>query len=135
MLTQQKSARPRRFLLLAGLLASAAPAWAQKNSGPLLPVEPAAPAYRPQPIPRPAPPMFAPPPMPQPQQGGVNPEAERLARTLPLPPETRELRDGVPADRVGTERRLGLREPRGQATDMRGRTPSPREIVDALAPR
>ena len=64
-----------------------------------------------------------------------NPDAERLAQALPLDPQTRELRDQMPADPRGTELRLGLREPRGPATDLRGRTPSPQEIVDALAPR
>lgn len=128
-------------------LGIAAPAWAQKNSGPLLPTSPPAytpPAYAP---PAYAPPPFASPPLvrrpyaapapqslpPAPQAG--NPDAERLARTLPLDPQTRELRDQMPADPRGAERRLGLREPRGPATDLRGRTPSSREIVDALAPR
>ena len=128
-------------------LGIAAPAWAQKNSGPLLPTSP--PAYAP---PAYAPPAYAPPPyasppfarrpyavpapqpMPPAPQAG-NPDAERLARTLPLDPQTREMRDQMPADPRGAERRLGLREPRGPATDLRGRTPSSREIVDALAPR
>lgn len=123
-------------------LGIAAPAWAQKNSGPLLPTSPPAyapPAYAPPPY---ASPPFArrpyavpaPQPMPPAPQAG-NPDAERLARTLPLDPQTRELRDQMPADPRGAERRLGLREPRGPATDLRGRTPSSREIVDALAPR
>ena len=128
-------------------LGIAAPAWAQKNSGPLLPTSPPAyapPAYTP-PLyapPPPASPPFArrpyavpaPQPMPPAPQAG-NPDAERLARTLPLDPQTREMRDQMPADPRGAERRLGLREPRGPATDLRGRTPSSREIVDALAPR
>lgn len=119
-------------------LGIAVPAWAQKNSGPLLPASP--PAYAPAPS---APPSYAPrppylppaprPPPPGPQAG--NPDAERLAQTLPLDPQTRELRDQMPPDPRGIERRLGLREPRGPATDLRGRTPSPQEIVDALAPR
>lgn len=117
---------------LAALLACAAgqPAWAQKNTGPVLPTSPA-PTYQ---APRPA----APPPMAPalaPQAGATNPEAERLAQSLPLDPMTRELRDSLPPDPVGTQRRLGLRAPRGPATDLRGRTPSSREIVDALAPR
>ena len=121
------------------------PASAQKNSGSLLPTTPPyspqpyssqpypPPAYAPTPYapraaaPRPLPPVAGP-------QGG-NPDVERLAQSLPLDPQTRELQDQMPADPRGTERRLGLREPRGPATDMRGRTPSPREIVDALAPR
>ncbi len=125
-------------LVLAGSVGLAAGAVAQKNSGPLLPVTPAAPAMVPQPS-RPPVQRPAPPPGPRmsqtPSQGGTNPDAESLARTLPLDPQTRDLRDAAPPDRAGTERRLGLREPRGAATDMRGRTPSPREIVDALAPR
>ena len=125
-------------------LGLAAPAWAQKNSGPLLPVGP--PAYTPPafaPPPAPPRPLYPPPPAdptpgsrpapPGPQAG--NPDAERLAQTLPLDPQTRELRDQMPTDPRGTERRLGLREPRGPVIDLRGRTPSPQEIVDALAPR
>lgn len=125
-------------------LAIAVPARAQKNSGPLLPISPPSysppayspPAYTPPSyarrsyapaMPRPIPPAAAPRP--------GNPDAERLAQSLPLDPQTRELRDQMPSDPRGTERRLGLREPRGPATDMRGRTPSPREIIDALAPR
>ena len=126
----------RLGILGAVALGIAVPAWAQKNSGPLLPTSP--PAYAP---PAYAPPSYAPrpyypaprPPPPGPQAS--NPDAERLAQTLPLDPQTRELRDQMPPDPRGTERRLGLREPRGPATDLRGRTPSPREIVDALAPR
>lgn len=131
-----KRAPGRAAAGLAVLLACAAgqPAWAQKNTGPVLPTAPAypSPAY-PAPsysAPRPA----APPPM-APQAGATNPEAERLAQSLPLDPMTRELRDSLPPDPAGTQRRLGLRAPRGPATDLRGRTPSSREIVDALAPR
>ena len=139
---------------LIGIVAGmASPAGAQKNSGPLLPTTP---QYAPSRIPpdpyvtapyaRPsyAPPPFAPPSYPSPSTRPVpsvaapragNPDAERLAQTLPLDPQTRELRDQMPADPRGTERRLGLRDPRGPAPDLRGRAPSPREIVDALAPR
>ncbi len=130
----------RLGILGAVALGLAVPAWAQKNSGPLLPASPpayappayAAPPAAPSYAPRPYSPAPRPPP-PGPQAG--NPDAERLAQTLPLDPQTRELRDQMPPDPRGTERRLGLREPRGPATDLRGRTPSPREIVDALAPR
>lgn len=108
----------------------APPVLAQKNSGPLLPVNPA---------PRPPPAYAAPrPPPPAPQAGaaqGANPDAERLAQSLPLDPQTRELRDQMPANPQGVERRLGLREPHGRVVDLRGRLPSSREIVDALAPR
>lgn len=124
---------------VAGL---AVPAWAQKNSGPLLPTTPPAytsPPYMPSPsMPSPyASPRYARPApraLPPAARAG-NPDAERLAQSLPLDPQTRELRDQMPADPRGVERRLGLREPRGPATDLRGRAPSPREIVDALAPR
>ncbi len=120
-------------------LGIAAPVWAQKNSGPLLPISP--PAYSPPPYTSPPlarrpyaqPPLQSMPSAAAPRAG--NPDAERLAQSLPLDPQTRELRDQMPADPGGTERRLGLREPRGPATDLRGRTPSSREIVDALAPR
>lgn len=113
------------------------PALAQKNSGPLLPTTP---AYAPRAYASPtydAPPSSAPrlydAPRPPAARAG-NPDAERLAQTLPLDPRTRELRDRMPADPQETERRLGLREPHGPATDLRGHTPSPREIVNALAP-
>ncbi len=129
----------RLGILCAVALGFAAPAWAQKNSGPLLPISPfgyTPPAFAPPSIP---PRPYYPPPAPRPApsagpQAG-NPDAERLAQTLPLDPQTRELRDQMPPDPRGAERRLGLREPRGPATDLRGRTPSPQEIVDALAPR
>ena len=136
-----------------GLTAAAAPAaWAQKNSGPLLPDAPAYPVPAP-PIYNPPPPtytrppsqfapsyapsyapQYAPPPLAPPPRAG-NPDAERLAQSLPLDPTTRELRDQLPPNPPATEARLGLREPQGPAIDMRGRTPTPREIVDALAPR
>ena len=115
---------------LALLAASLQPALAQKNTGPVLPTFP------PGMAPRPAPPVSAlpPPSAPSAPRAG-NPDAERLAQSLPLDPQTRELRDQLPPDPRGTSRRLGLREPRGPAVDLRGRNPSPREIVDALAPR
>lgn len=122
---------------LALLAAALQPALAQKNTGPVLPTFPPGMAPRPA-----APPAYAPPPSPLPSLSSApsapragNPDAERLAQSLPLDPQTRELRDQLPPDPRGTSRRLGLREPRGPAVDLRGRTPSPREIVDALAPR
>lgn len=135
-----------RFGVAAGVsalvlgLAVPAVAWAQKNSGPLLP--PDTPTYRPAPSyaapPYSAPPYSPAPPRPVPQAagpGGTNPDAARLAQTLPLDPQTAGLQNQEPPDPRGVERRLGIREPRGPATDMRGRTPSPRDIVNALAPR
>ena len=127
------------IIIVAGLTA---PAWAQKNSGPLLSTAPpyTTPAYRPAPYASPPyalpyAPAYVPPAPRAPAARAGNADAERLAQSLPLDPQTRELRDQMPADPHGTERRLGLREPRGPATDLRGRAPSPREIVDALAPR
>lgn len=121
--------------IVAGL---AFPCVAQKNSGPLLPTTP--PPYAPRPYASPAydtPPSSTPrlydAPRPPVARAG-NADAERLAQSLPLDPQTRELRDRMPPDPRGIERRLGLREPHGPATDLRGRAPSPREIVDALAP-
>jgi hypothetical protein len=52
-----------------------------------------------------------------------------------LPPALRDLRDQMPPDPAGLARSMGLRAPSGPATDLRNRTPSSREIVDALAPR
>ena len=121
--------------MLAFISTVAIPAWAQKNSGPLLPMTPtpdARPSYAPPPH---MPPPYMPPAFAPPAARAGNPDAERLAQSLPLDPQTRELRDQMPADPRSTERRLGLREPRGPATDLRSHTPSPREIVDALAPR
>ncbi len=136
------------FAVIVFVAGMVVPAWAQKNSGPLLPMSPpsyARPSYaRPSypspsyPSPSYAPPSYMPPralrPLPPAARAG-NSDAERLAQTLPLDPQTRELRDQMPADPRGTERQLGLREPHGPATDLRGHTPSPREIVNALAPR
>jgi hypothetical protein len=59
--------------------------------------------------------------------------ARRLAATLPLDPTTRDLRNRLPADVQGTIHRLGLREPHGTRTDLRGHAPTPKEIADALA--
>lgn len=126
------------LILLGVTLIPPHAAWAQKNSGPLLSNAPPAyappaytpPAYAPA-IPRPV----APRPAPPDAAAGANPDANRLAQTLPLDPQTRGLQNQMPPDPHATERRLGLREPRGPATDMRNHTPSRREIVDALAPR
>jgi peptidoglycan DL-endopeptidase CwlO len=114
---------------------------AQKNPGTTIPTSPApapapyrppppAPVAAPQPAPAPAPAPALAPPMAQ-----TNPDAENLARRLPLPPSTLNLTNQLPADVAGTERRLGLRHPHGPARDMRGRVPTSEEIVAALAPR
>lgn len=121
--------------LLLGAVASvllAPAAMAQKYPGPVPEAMPRpAPAYRaPEAMPAPG---F--PPAPAEPQAGSNPAVEQFSRSLPLDPATRELRDRLPADVPGTQRQLGLREPRGPRLDLRGRTPSPREIADALASR
>ncbi len=122
----------------AALVSVGSPAGAQKNSGPLLPTAPP-PAYNPpaySPPRMPAMPRVEPSPrMPPPMAAGANPVVEQRAQSLPLDPQTRELRDQMPADPQGVERRLGLREARGPVTDLRGHTASSREIIDALRPR
>jgi hypothetical protein len=60
---------------------------------------------------------------------------DTLARDLPLDPATRDLSDAIPVNAGSIERRLGLRRTRVVGIDMRERTPSPMEIVQALAPR
>ena len=126
----------KRPAILAALALASIPAvgWAQKNSGDLIPVTPppsaAAPVYRAPPAPVVA--RVAP---PAPAGQGHNPVVEAQAQALPLDPATRELTNREPADIHGVERRLNLRETHGQRTDLRGHTPSTREIVDALAPR
>lgn len=124
--------------LLLALTPALTPAWAQKNSGPLLPLDPPRPAVRPGPPASPVTPGFGNPGYGTPgfgNPGPTNPDAERLAQTLPLDPQTRGLQDQEPANPQAVERRLGLREPHGPVTDLRGRTPTPRDIVNALAPR
>jgi hypothetical protein len=136
-------------------LALAAPAMAQKYPGNTIPSGPTAPYSAPAPYTAPVPytvptpytaPMPSRPPYPtmpvtpmQPSASIASPgsdvAAERFARSLPLDPAIRELRDQLPPNVPAVERALGLRPPRGSATDLRGRVPSPREIVDALAPR
>ena len=123
-------------------IASAA---AQKYPGTPIPVAPAPAVKYPSPAAPQYPSSTAPqypasaapqPPVPSP---ALQPErdaaAEQRAQRLPLDPGTRELRDQLPPNVAGVERTLGLRPARGPATDLRGRLVSPREIVDALAPR
>lgn len=115
----------------------AVPTLAQKNSGPLLPIEPYPQPRAPLPPPRYAPPLqpSSPSPSYRAPATGNNPAVEQRAQSLPIDPQTRELRDQLPADPRGVERRLGLREARGPVTDLRGHNASSREIVDALRPR
>jgi hypothetical protein len=83
------------------------------------------PAYSPPPAYAPAPPSMATP-------LGTDPEAERLSRSLPLAPATRDAQDRLPPDPGMVERQLGLRQPVGPATDLRGHVPSTQEIVNGL---
>jgi len=62
-------------------------------------------------------------------------EVDLLADNLPLDAATRNLSNTIPADAGAIELRLGLRRTRVAAIDMRSRTPTAQEIIDALAPR
>jgi hypothetical protein len=66
---------------------------------------------------------------------GSNAAANRISARLPIDPATRDLRDRLPPDIPGLKRRLGLNAPKAAGIDMRGRTPSKSEIVNALAPK
>jgi hypothetical protein len=112
------------WVAAAGLFV-AGPAVAQKYTGSAIPVTP--------PVSKPVRPKAAAPPPPAPAP--LDADAERLARSLPLDPATRDLQDRLPADVPGVERQLGLRPPKGPVTDLRGQVPTPPQIVDALAPR
>jgi hypothetical protein len=85
---------------------------------------PASPAQR-----APLPPAALPPPS---TVGGGDAGARQLENTLPLDPATRNLQDQVPPNPGAVERQLGLRQPVGPVTDLRGRAPSPQEIVNGL---
>ena len=63
----------------------------------------------------------------------ANATASRMAGSLPLDPAIRSLRDRLPPDVAGLRRQLGLVAPRTAGTDLRGRTPSKAEILDAIA--
>jgi hypothetical protein len=79
-----------------------------------------------------APPAYAPAPPSMATPLGTDPEAERLSRSLPLAPATRDAQDRLPPDPGMVERQLGLRQPVGPATDLRGHVPSTQEIVNGL---
>ena len=121
-------------------LAFAAAADAQKYPGATIPTGPQVPYSAPSPY---STPYMAPvrpqvtipalPATPAGQEGDA--AAARVAQSLPLDPAVRDLRDHLPPNVPAVERALGLRPPRGPATDLRGGTPSPRDIVNALAPR
>ncbi len=77
---------------------------------------------------------ITPPGAPSGAQPGEDPRVA-AAGDQRLPPELRNMRDQVPPNSQQLAARLGLRSPRGQRTDLRGRTPSAQELVNALAPR
>jgi hypothetical protein len=133
-------------------LAFAAAADAQKYPGATIPTGPQVPYSAPSPYSTPSP-YSAPSPYATPYTAPVRPQATipalpaapagqeadaaaaRVAQSLPLDPATRDLRDRLPPNVPAVERALGLHPPTGPATDLRGGTPSPRDIVNALAPR
>ena len=127
------------FLVLACAALPSAAAMAQsKNPGTTLsPDYSPAPSYSPGSIPTPPPVVHrvVPPPAAStpPTSAEADGSARRLAETLPLDPATRDLRNREPADVHAVIRQLGLREPHGTRVDLRGRTPTPKEIADALA--
>lgn len=88
------------------------------------PYAPAEPALR-----APLPPTGLPPPS---TVGGNDAGARQLENSLPLDPATRNLHDQVPPNPGAVERQLGLRQPVGPVTDLRGRAPSSQEIVNGL---
>jgi hypothetical protein len=64
--------------------------------------------------------------------GGNDAGARQIENRLPLDPATRNLQDQVPPNPGAVERQLGLRQPVGPVTDLRGHAPSPQEIVNGL---
>jgi hypothetical protein len=139
--------RSTRCACIAGFsMAFAASANAQKYPGATIPTGPQVPYSAPSPYSTPSPysapytaplrpPVTAPASPAAPAGQEADAAAERVAQSLPLDPATRDLRDRLPPNIPAVERALRLRPPRGPATDLRGGTPSPREIVNALAPR
>jgi hypothetical protein len=65
----------------------------------------------------------------------ANHTVDELAHDLPLNPGIRDLADVMPTDVGAIELRLGLRRTSVAGNDMRGRTPSAAQIVQALEPR
>jgi hypothetical protein len=66
---------------------------------------------------------------------GPSHAVDDMANALPLDSATRNLSDTMPTQPALIERHLGLRRTQVAATDMRNRSPSSAEIVQALAPR
>ncbi len=96
---------------------------AQKPGGIAMPPQAAGGAMRP------ATPQMAPA-----GQAGEDPQVAATGDQR-LPANLRDIRDQVPPNAQQLATQLGLRSPRGQRTDMRNRTPTAQEIVNALAPR
>lgn len=119
------------FLVLFGVTIMGPPAIAQsKNPGTTLSPPSAASPYVAPPVRMAVPPPAA---VFSSADAEADGAARRLAASLPLDPATRDLRNRLPADVQGTIYQLGLRIPHGSRTDLRGHTPTPKEIVDALA--
>jgi hypothetical protein len=68
------------------------------------------------------------------QAGGPADAVAKAAGELPLDPAVKALNDTMPGNAAAVERRLGLRRTHVPGVDMRQRTPTPAEIVDALEP-
>jgi hypothetical protein len=68
------------------------------------------------------------------QPGGPIDAVTKAARELPLDPAVKTMNDTMPYDAAAVEHRLGLHRPRVAGIDMRQRTLTPAEIVDALEP-
>jgi hypothetical protein len=66
---------------------------------------------------------------------GPSRSVDDMANDLPLDSASRNLSNTMPTQPAIIERHLGLRRTQVAATDMRNRSPSPAEIVQALAPR
>jgi hypothetical protein len=67
------------------------------------------------------------------RENGLAPAA--IDELAGLDPAVLELHDVMPANADFIEHRLGLRRTRVEGIDLRGKIPSPAEIVEALAPR
>lgn len=122
------------MLALAAIFAPASaqiaiPDAGSKSAAPVVVPRPAIPApwSAPAVVPAPSAPALVPG-----QIGGNDAQALADERALPLDPATRNLRNQLPADPQAVKRQLGLRDPVGPVTDLRGHTPSPQEIANGL---
>src|SRR5690349_1787693 len=66
--------------------------------------------------------------------GSSDDAVTRAVRELPLDPADKTLNNTMPDNAAVVERRLGLRRTRAPGIDMRQRTPTSAEVVDALEP-